>query len=365
MSQTPQNCAGKTVVCVIFGGISTEHEISQRSADTVIKALDPQRYDVVLVGITRDGQWLRYRGDVDAIMPDQWEGHDCTPCFASPSREIHGLVELGADGTYQVTPVDVFIPCLHGRGGEDGSIQGLFELAGVPYVGCGVLASAMGMDKATTYGIVEDEAHIRCPRSRATIGEPTVEQVQAIGEELGYPFFVKPANGGSSIGISKVEAPEQIPAAIAAANACDAKLVYEEAIVGVEIGCAVMGHAGGDLVVGVPDEITLTSGFLDLHHEAKPGENVSNSTISCPPADISAEDQAKAQEAAKAIYSALGCEGFTRVDMFLTPEHEIVFNEVNTFPGMTYYSRFPRMMREAGHDVPEVMDTLIQLAMER
>ena len=317
-----------TVVCVIFGGVSSEHDISQRSADTVLNALDKDKYELVLIGITKGGQWLRYRGDIKDVFGGQWETHDCTPAFISPSQDVHGLVELHEDGTYSVEHIDVVLPVLHGRGGEDGSIQGLFEQAGLPYVGCGILSSAMCMDKATTYGLVE-AAGVRCPRCRTINGEVNMDEVREIAEDLGYPLFVKPANGGSSFGISKVETPEQLEPAVMEAHGFDAKICFESAIVGSEVGCAVLGPAGGELMVGVPDQITVQSGFFRIHQETKPGENKENSKIICP-AEISAEDMARAQETAKKIYRALDCNGLARVDMFLTPEGEYVFNEVNT-----------------------------------
>lgn len=353
----------KLDVCVLFGGISTEHDISQRSADTVINALDTDKYDISLVGITKEGNWLRYRGDVKDIFHGEWLTHDTTPCTASASRDVHGLIEYHPDGTYTIQNVDVWVPCLHGIGGEDGTIQGLLELTGIPYVGCGVLSSALCMDKATTYGMVE-EVGIRCPKARTTIGEPSEEELKAIGEYVGYPLVVKPANGGSSIGVTKVDSEAELLDAAKTAAQYDTKIVYESFITGYEISCGVMGHRGGELETGVPDEIWVKSGIADLHHEADPGKNAENSIISCPPDHAGEEDIAKIKEAGKKIYRALGCEGFARVDMFLTPEHEVVFNEVNTFPGMTYYSRFPRQMRAAGREIPDVMDELIRMAIE-
>lgn len=356
---------GRLTVCVLFGGVSSEHNISQKSADTVFKALDPHRYDVIAVGITKDGRWFRYRGELDRVFDGSWEQGDCVPAAVSPDRSVHGIVELSPDGTWKATRVDVCIPVLHGRGGEDGSVQGLFELAGIPYVGCGILASALGMDKAATYGIVTD-AGVRCPRCRTLVGTIRNEDVAEIAEELGYPLFVKPANGGSSFGVSKAEDPEQLAAAVDLARSYDAKVCFEEAITGTEVGCAVMGPAGDPdaLTVGLPDQITVQNGLFRIHQEANPGKNQENSTIVCP-ADLPAETVAYVQQTGKRIYAALGCEGLARVDMFLTPEGELVFNEVNTFPGMTYYSRFPAMMRAAGHEVDEVLDHVIGLALER
>lgn len=357
--------ANKLDVCVLFGGISTEHDISQRSADTVINALDADKYNVVMVGITRQGDWLRFTGDVKDIFHGEWLDDEANvPCAPGMGDSCHGLLELSADGTYRVQNVDVWVPCLHGIGGEDGTIQGLLELTNIPYVGCGVLSSALCMDKATTYGMVE-EAGVKCPKSRTTVGAPTSAELDSIAEYLGFPIFVKPANGGSSIGVSKVDSRDQLEAAVREAGDLDEKIVYESAVQGYEISCGVMGHRGGELTTGIPDELWVKSGVAHLHQEAKPGTNQENTVISCPPDHADETDIANVKEAAMTIYRALGCEGFARVDLFLTPEKEVVFNEVNTFPGMTYYSRFPRQFRAAGHEIPQVMDELIDMALER
>ena len=210
------------------------------------------------------------------------------------------------------------------------------------------------------------DAGVRCPRCRTLVGTIRDEDVAAIAEELGYPLFVKPANGGSSFGVSKAEDAGQLAEAVALARSYDAKVCFEEAISGTEVGCAVMGPAGDPdaLVVGLPDQITVQNGLFRIHQEANPGKNQENSTIVCP-ADLPAETVAYVQRTGKRIYAALGCEGLARVDMFLTPEGELVFNEVNTFPGMTYYSRFPAMMRAAGHEVDDVLDRVIELALAR
>lgn len=354
----------KPVVGVLFGGTSSEHAITLRSVHTVLSNLNSEHYEVVPVGITRDGQWLRYRGGLDAIADGTWETGNCTPACIVPMRGM-GLVELPPNGPWASCHLDVVIPVLHGRGGEDGAVQGLLELAGIPYVGCGILTSALGMDKAATYGIVA-EAGVRTPRCHTLVGTFGEADLDAIAADLGYPLFVKPANGGSSFGVSKVETPDQLAEAVALSLTFDGKVCFEEAITGTEVGCAIMGAAGAPdrLVVGMPDQISVASGLFRIHQEAKPGENAENSTIVCP-APLDAAVIAQIQETGKRIYQALGCEGLARVDMFLTPEGELVFNEVNTFPGMTYYSRFPAMMRAAGIDVPEVLNQLIALALER
>lgn len=357
--------AEKLDVCVLFGGISTEHDISQRSADTVIKALDTDKYNVILVGISKEGDWLRYHGDVKDIFHGEWAGYpDNTPCTAGVGTARQGLVELHDDGSYAIQHVDVWVPCLHGIGGEDGTIQGLLELTNIPYVGCGVLSSAMCMDKATTYGLVEDFG-VTCPKSRTIIGSASEAELKDIADYLGFPIFVKPANGGSSIGVSKVESFGELAEAVDKALQYDHKIVLESYIKGYEVSYGVMGHRGGELKVGVPDEIWVKSGVASLHQEANPGTNQENSIVSCPPEHADEQDMAKLKDAAFKIYRALGCEGFARVDMFLTPEHDVVFNEVNTFPGLTYYSRFTRQFTTAGYTMSQVMDELIKMAIER
>lgn len=340
-----------TRVALIFGGVSTEHDISCKSADNVISALGG-RFELVLVGITRDGRWLRYAGD-PAELTGSWEEHDCAPVALVPGS---GLVELGEGGVARPLAVDVALPVLHGQGGEDGTVQGALEVAGVPYVGCGVMASAVCMDKDASHRLAA-AAGVRSPRCevlwRGCSPEECAAAVEACG---GYPVFVKPARGGSSIGVSRAADEAAYAEALDAAFALDEKVAVEEAITGVEVGCAIVGDAVRGAWMGEPDEIVVSGdGFFRIHLEKDPG---ANTELRCP-AQLPEDVLARVRAAGTAVYEALGCEGLARVDLFVTPEGEVVFNEVNSMPGLTYYSRFPQMMRVAGHELGDVLESLV------
>lgn len=351
-------------VAILFGGISTEHDISLKSADNVIAQLPRDRFEPVLIGIDRDGAWFHYSGDVADIVTGAWEDHDVNPVVLIPgcSEDARsGFMEL-VEGDFVELPVDVALPVLHGQGGEDGTVQGTLEACGVPYVGCGVLASAVCMDKDASHRLAA-AAGVRSPKCEVLYRGASDEACQAVVEKCGgYPVFVKPARGGSSIGVSKASDDDGYRAALDAAFALDGKVAVEEAITGVEVGCAVMGDSIRGITMGEVDEIVITGdGFFRIHLEKDPG---ANTELRCP-ADLPTDVMARVREAGRTVYEALGCSGFARVDLFVTPEGEVVFNEVNSTPGMTYYSRFPQMMRVAGHDLGEVLAELIDAKLHR
>jgi D-alanine---(R)-lactate ligase len=246
-------------------------------------------------------------------------------------------------------------PVLHGRLGEDGAMQGLLELSGIPYVGCDVQSSALCMDKSLAYTVARS-AGIATPNFWTVAASENVDP-----EQFSYPVFVKPARSGSSFGVSKASGKDELPGAVAAARQYDSKLLVEEAVVGSEVGCAILGN-DRDLLVGEVDQIALSHGFFRIHQEAEPESGSENSTVTVP-ADISAESRALVQRTAKAVYRALGCRGLARVDMFLKEDGQVVLNEVNTLPGMTSYSRYPRMMAAAGLPLGEVIDRMVALAL--
>ena len=351
-------------VAILFGGISTEHDISLKSADNVIAQLPRDRFEPVLIGIDRDGAWFHYSGDVADIVSGAWEDHDVNPVVLIPgcSEDARGgFMEL-VEGEFVELPVDVALPVLHGQGGEDGTLQGTLEACGVPYVGCGVLASAVCMDKDASHRLAA-AAGVRSPKCEVLYRGASDEACHAVVEKCGgYPVFVKPARGGSSIGVSKASDEAAYRAALDAAFALDEKVAVEEAITGVEVGCAVMGDSIHGITMGEVDEIVITGdGFFRIHLEKDPG---ANTELRCP-ADLPADGMARVREAGRTVYEALGCSGFARGDLFVTPEGEVVFNEVNSTPGMTYYSRFPQMMRVAGHDLGEVLAELIDAKLHR
>ncbi|MCF6413900.1 D-alanine--D-alanine ligase [Collinsella tanakaei] len=351
-------------VAILFGGISTEHDISLKSADNVIAQLPRDRFEPVLIGIDRDGAWFHYSGDVADIVSGAWEDHDVNPVVLIPgcSEDARGgFMEL-VEGEFVELPVDVALPVLHGQGGEDGTVQGTLEACGVPYVGCGVLASAVCMDKDASHRLAA-AAGVRSPKCEVLYRGASDEACHAVVEKCGgYPVFVKPARGGSSIGVSKASDDAAYRAALDAAFELDEKVAVEEAITGVEVGCAVMGDSIHGITMGEVDEIVITGdGFFRIHLEKDPG---ANTELRCP-AELPADVMARVREAGRTVYEALGCSGFARVDLFVTPEGEVVFNEVNSTPGMTYYSRFPQMMRVAGHDLGEVLAELIDAKLHR
>ena len=348
-----------TNVAILFGGISTEHDISLKSADNVISALPADRYTPVLIGIDRAGSWFHYTGDVADIVTGRWEEHDCAPVVMIPGRgegARGGFLEL-VDGEFRELEVDVALPVLHGQGGEDGTVQGTLETCGVPYVGCGVLASAVCMDKDASHRLAA-AAGVRSPKCEVLYRGASEEACSAVVEACGgYPVFVKPARGGSSIGVSKANDAAEYRAALEAAFALDEKVAVEENITGVEVGCSIVGDAVHGTKMGEIDEIVVHGdGFFRIHLEKDPG---ANTELRCP-SDLPADVLARVREAGLTVYEALNCSGFARVDLFVTPEGEVVFNEVNSTPGMTYYSRFPQMMRVAGHDFSEVLADLIE-----
>lgn len=336
-------------ILVFFGGCSSEHGVSLQSAHAVLTHMDRSRYSPVPVGITREGRWLHYTGDLDAIPDGRWQDGPCIPCTLCLDRESRTLLLL--DGSGDTLCFDAAFPVLHGKNGEDGTLQGLLELAGVPVIGCGALSSALCMDKDRSHKLAA-LAGVKVPRSAMFPRGTSVDELQRAAQSLGYPLFVKPVRAGSSFGVNMVRAPEELAEAAACAFANDRELLLEEAIPGFEVGCAVLGTES--LTVGAVDEIELSQGFFDFEEKY----TLKTSAIHCP-ARISAEKAAEIQQAAQTIYRALDCKGFSRVDLFLTPEGEIVFNEVNTIPGFTSHSRYPNMMRAAGLDFTALISRII------
>lgn len=336
-------------VGIIFGGRSEEHPVSVKSAQEVARNLDTEKYEPFWVGITKSGAWKLCDGP-----GADWEGGDCRPAVLSPDSSVHGLLVLG-QGHYETISLDIVLPVLHGKLGEDGAMQGLLDLSGIPYAGCDVQSSALCMDKSLAY-IVARSAGIATPNFWALTASQNID-----AGRLTFPVFVKPARSGSSFGVSKVSRKEELPRAVEAARQYDSKVLIEEAVAGSEVGCAILGN-DPDLIAGEVDRIALSHGFFRIHQESMPESGSENSTPIVP-ADISAESRSLVQETAKAIYRALGCRGLSRVDMFLKEDGTVVLNEVNTLPGLTSYSRYPRMMAAAGLPLAEVIDRTVSLAL--
>ena len=273
----------------------------------------------------------------------------------SPDRSIHGLLVL-EQGQYKTIRLDVVLPVLHGKLGEDGAMQGLLELSGIPYAGCDIQSSALCMDKSLTYTVVRN-AGIATPNFWTVTANEDID-----ADRLTYPVFVKPTRSGSSYGVTKVSRKEELLSAVETAREYDSKVLIEEAVVGSEIGCAILGNDTDDLITGELDRVSLSHGFFRIHQESNPESGSENATFIVP-ADITEESRALVLETAKAIYRALGCRGLARVDTFLTEDGKVVLNEVNTLPGMTSYSRYPRMMAGAGMPFAEMIDRMVSLAL--
>lgn len=344
-------------IAIIFGGNSTEYEVSLQSAFSVFENINKDKYDIVPIGITGDGDWYHYTGDYAKIADNTWheDNKNLYPVVVSQSRSVKGFLELTED-KYGVIGIDLVFPVLHGKNGEDGTLQGMFELAGIPVIGCNTLSSALCMDKDRAHKLVSF-AGISVPKSVTFKRFETDTALLKIEKDLTYPLFVKPVRAGSSFGITKVNAKNELNTAIESAFEHDTEVIVEEAIDGFEVGCAVLGN--DKLTVGRVDEIELSGGFFDYTEKY----TLKSSNIYMP-ARIDSETEKRVQETAVIIYKALGCSGFARVDMFLTPSGEIVFNEVNTIPGFTSHSRYPNMMKGIGLSFADMLDKLIGLYIE-
>ena len=341
-------------IAILFGGCSPEYSVSLQSAYSVIKHLDTNKFMPILIGISSKGNWYRFDGDLEKIASDTWcNPSDCLPAAISPDRETHTLLVFHPDKVIKL-PIDAAFPVLHGKNGEDGTVQGLFEMAGIPLVGCGVQASALCMDKDRAHKLAH-AAGVQIPASFILQKNMDAGIALAQAESLGYPLFVKPVRAGSSYGITKVIDRHDLPAAIKLAFEYDDEIIIEESISGFEVGCAVMGN--DVLTVGEVDEIELSDGYFDFTEKY----TLKTSAIHVP-ARISKEKAEEIKQTAKKIYQALGCRGFARVDMFLNADGKVIFNEVNTIPGFTSHSRYPNMMKAVGISFEQLISRVIELA---
>ena len=351
----------KRSVAVIFGGASSEYEVSLRSASFVISGVDREKYDLTMVGITKKGQWFLYTGPENAIADDSWNRPEyVTPAVLPPDPSYHGLLVFSPDGVRTI-PLDAVFPVLHGKNGEDGTIQGVFQMAQIPFVGCGVLSSAVCMDKAITHTIL-DQAGI--PNAMWADVYPwdleSFDELEAeLSDTLGYPMFIKPANAGSSVGVSKAVDKTALLEGLKLAFQHDGKAIVEEFIKGREVECAVFGnHAAKASVLG---EIAPKKEFYD--YEAKYEDDSTDLYI---PARIPAETADLVRELALAAFESLGCEGLARVDFFVEKgTGRGLINEINTFPGFTSISMYPKLMMEGGISPYDLVGGLIELAFQK
>ena len=351
----------KLNVCVLFGGVSPEHAVSLRSAESVLNNLDAEKYNIFPVGITRQGQWFLFGSTNYSLLPGgAWE--DCPDnCRAmiSPVRG-EGLLVMGLEGVRKES-IDVVFPVLHGENGEDGAMQGLLQLAGIPCVGPHVSASAVAMDKTLTK-LVVDQAGL--PQAawmlvrRNELGYHTEQILDQLEEKFSYPRFVKPAGTGSSVGVSKAADRQALLDALMAAAKYDGKILVEEFIHGREVEVAVMGNDSP--MASICGEIDSGAEFYD--YDAK---YITDTSVAYIPARIDENVAEVVRAAAVKISSAIGCQGLSRVDFFVTYEdNRVVFNEINTLPGFTSISMYPKLFDASGIPYSELLDHLLQLAME-
>lgn len=353
----------KPTLLVLFGGASSEHEVSCRSAASVLTHLDDNKYTIYRVGITKEGTWFLTDASIDEIESGAWKTNSANRSAAlSPDPTVKGLTILNADGTYEIIKIDVVYPVLHGKHGEDGTMQGLLDLAQIPYVGPGCTASAASMDKGITKlmvlptGVKQADFYITDRPTFASNPEGVLEEVEAHFNGQ-YPLFVKPANAGSSVGISKAKDRFGLFNAIRIAAEEDYKILIEETIVGREIEVAVLGnlHPRASKV----GEILAANEFYD--YEAKYINAASKTRIID---DLPKSKLDEVREAAITVYKAMGCKGLSRVDFFLSEDDEVIFNEINTLPGFTSISMYPKLWEATDLPYSDLLDQLIQLAMD-
>lgn len=343
----------KKKIGIIFGGDSPEYGVSLESAYSVISNMKKEKYELVLIGITKNGDWYKYEGDIENIKNDTWnQNGKCSKVLISTNKSDTGLLEI-EENRINLIKLDAIFPIMHGKNGEDGTIQGLIELSGIPLIGCNVLSSSLCMDKYVSHQLVAYNG-IKVAKSVVITSNTNSKDIEEKLATLKYPLFVKPMRAGSSFGITKVEDKDQIEEAIKEAFKYDTEIIIEENVEGIEIGCSILGNK--ELIVGEVDEIELSEGFFNFTEKY----TLKSSKIHVP-ARIEREVAQKAKETAKQIYKILKCKDFARVDMFLTKENEIYFNEINTIPGFTSHSRYPNMMKHANIEFDELLDRIVSL----
>lgn len=350
-------CHEKLTVCVLFGGDSPEHEVSSRSGAMVLENIDRDRFRVVPVGIRRDGTWLRTADDVELVRSGAWETDPASvPAILSPARNAGGA-GLFCGGEW--IRVDCVFPILHGENGEDGSVQGVCKLAGIPCVGCGVASSAVCMDKIYTKMVCDYEG---IPQADCVISSDPRESVELVAKRVetkfDFPVFVKPANTGSSVGVAKAKDHDALIAAINDARRYDSRVLIEEFIDGMELETAVLGNFA-ETVSGVGQIIPAQEFYS---YDAK--YNDDNSAVNFEP-DLPKEKLDEIREIAGRVFRVLGCKGFSRVDFFCRyKDQKVIFNEINTLPGFTVISMYPKLIARAGIDNTAMISRLIELALE-
>ncbi len=352
----------KKKICVIFGGESTEYEVSLRSAYSVIEKLDKDKFDIITIGIRKDGKWFLFDGDYKNIPEDKWYSEKLLPVSLLHGSKESCIVSLKPDGTYEKLIFDVAFPVLHGRNGEDGTIQGLFELAGIKYVGVGVIASSVGMDKTFTKIIFKNAG---IPQADwVTIAKHELNEldskIEEIEKRLGYPAFIKPANAGSSIGIGKAKNRDELIECINEAFKFDRKILVEEFLTGHEVECAVLGNRG-NIRASCVGEIVASQEFYT--YDAK--YSASSKSELYIPAKLSKKYSEMVRDYAIKAFEALDGKGLSRVDFFVDEEKDkVCINEINTLPGFTSISMYPKLFEASGIEYTELLTKLIEIAEE-
>ena len=351
----------KINVCVLFGGISPEHEVSLRSAESVLNHLDKDKYNIFPVGITKEGNWILYGGTDYSLLPTgQWETYpENRKATISPIRK-QGLLSFEGDCVVREL-IDVVFPVLHGANGEDGAMQGLLQMAGIPYVGPHVAASAVSMDKTLTKLVIDqtDVPQAAWQLVRSSDLDSRMDSIlDTIEARFAYPVFVKPAGTGSSVGVSKATNREALADALAQAGKYDEKILVEEFINGREVEVAVMGNAAP--MASVCGEIDSGADFYDYN-----AKYITDTSVAYIPARIPEEVAEQVRDFAVKVYTAIGCQGLSRVDFFVTyDDNRVVFNEINTLPGFTSISMYPKLFAASGIPYSELLDKLLALALE-
>ena len=344
----------KKNILLLFGGQSTEHDISLRSATTILTHIDREKYDVYAVGITKEGKWLLYQGQNENLITHQWETQGI-PAILSPDATHKGLWLVKESGENVFISIDAVFPILHGKYGEDGTVQGLCQLAQIPFVGCGVAASAISMDKAFSK-VIADKAGV--PQAKYVLVkraecENMDRVILKVERALPYPYFVKPANTGSSVGVSKATNRQELVDALYMAAQYDTKILVEETIVGREVETAVLGNE--NFIVSGVGEIVAGAAFYDF--DAKYNSAESKTIVD---ADLPEEIKDEIRSYARDVFKAVSGKGFARIDFFVKEDGKVIFNEINTIPGFTSISMYPMLFEAEGIPIKEIITRLIE-----
>lgn len=349
----------KTTLGILFGGVSSEHDISCISAKCIVSNINAENYNIILIGITKEGKWYIFNDNIDLLPNDKWlSSKSLVPAFISPDTSVGGLITSKGE----IIKLDAAFPVLHGKNGEDGAVQGLLQLAQIPFVGCNLTASGVCMDKAITNAVL-DAFKIGQAKwysfTKYEFDRNPDALLDEAAEKLGFPIFVKPANAGSSVGISKARSREELIKGIETAFKEDKKVVLEEFIDGYEVECAVIGN--DEPFAAEVGQVLSAAEFYDF--DAKYNNPQSRTVI---PANLSQEKRDEIKAQAVKAYKATGCEGLARVDFFVSKADErILLNEINTIPGFTPISMYPMLLNAAGVSYSELIDRLVNLAVER